>query len=72
MRILKTVLVALVAMLSGVAVQAQTSASNLVSLMEDNIVNAETVIGPLALGLLLLAIGVGAALYLWRLKRGGR
>jgi len=55
----------------GVA-QAQTSASNLVALIDDNVSNATAVVVPLALGLLLLSIGIGAAMYVWRLKRGGR
>jgi len=55
----------------GIA-QAQVSASNLVANIEDNVNNATTTVGPLALGLLLLSVGIGAALYVWRLKRGGK
>jgi len=45
---------------------AQTTATNAVSLLEDNVVNARDTFVPLAIGALVLFVGIAAAVKFWK------
>jgi len=51
---------------SMVVASAQTTATNAVALISDNVVNARDTMVPLAIGAAVLVAGIGAAMFFWK------
>jgi len=50
----------------AINVQAQTTATNAVALIEDNVTNARDTMVPIGIGAAVLFLGVGAAVVFWK------
>lgn len=58
--------VALALLVVATGVQAQTTATNAITLIDDNIVNARDTMVPLAIGAAVLFIGISAGVKFWK------
>jgi len=63
---LRMFLAAILAMLLPVLAQAQTTATNAVALIEDNVTNARDTLVPLAIGAAVLFVAVAAGMKFWK------